>query len=200
VTARRRLRRAVALSFPVAWALHDLEELLTAAAWGRTAPERIRRRFPNAPDWLLARLDVTTPQMAVAIGVVGAGVVAGARSGLRDLDGDMGALPAVLAAYTAHGATHLMQAAALRATPPASSPCRWSSRRTPCGPGARSGEPACASTAPGCAAIWPWAVRSPWDWRSAATPPGPPQSGSGARVPAVTTWAEAPPRPSRRAE
>jgi hypothetical protein len=118
VTARRRLRRAVALSFPVAWALHDLEELLTAAAWGRTAPERIRRRFPNAPDWLLERLAVTTPQMAVAIGVVGAGVVTGARSGLRDLDGDMGALPAVLAAYTAHGATHLMQAAALRGYTP----------------------------------------------------------------------------------
>jgi hypothetical protein len=118
VTGRRRLRRAVVLSFPLAWALHDLEELLTAAAWGRTAPERIRRRFPNAPRRLVEATAVTTPQMAVAIGVVGAGVVAGARSGLRDLDGDMGLLPAALAAYTAHGATHLAQAAALRGYTP----------------------------------------------------------------------------------
>lgn len=118
MTAHRRLRRAVAVSFPIAWALHDLEELLTAESWGRTAPERIRRRFPNAPRRLIEATAVTTPQMAVAIGVVGAGVVAGAASGLRDVDGEMGALPAVLAAFTAHGVTHLLQAVALRGYTP----------------------------------------------------------------------------------
>src|SRR3954469_21008021 len=52
--------------------------------------------------------------MAVAIGVVASGVAAATRSGWRQLDGDLGGLPAALAASTGHGATHLIQSALLR--------------------------------------------------------------------------------------
>jgi hypothetical protein len=48
---------------------------------------------------------VTTPQMAVAVGVVGVGVAVTTGSARRDLEGELGLLPAALAAYTAHGAT-----------------------------------------------------------------------------------------------
>jgi hypothetical protein len=115
---QHRLRRAVALSFPVAFALHDLEELLTAGRWGRTAPERIRRRFPRAPARLVEMAAVTTPQMVVAVGVVGAGVAVTTGSALRDLDGELALLPAALAAYTAHGATHVLQSVVLRSYTP----------------------------------------------------------------------------------
>ena len=109
---RRRLRRAVALSFPVAFALHDLEEVLAADTWGRTAPDRIRDRFPGAPALLVRAVGVTTFQMAVAVGVVGVGVGVAAGSALRDLDGDLGLLPPALVAFAGHGATHLLATAA----------------------------------------------------------------------------------------
>jgi Protein of unknown function with HXXEE motif len=115
---RRRRRAAVVLTFPIAFALHDLEELLTAAAWGRRAPGVIRRRWPHAPDRVAELAAVTGPQMAVAIGVVASGVAAATRSGWRHVDGDLGVLPAAVAAYTGHGATHLLQSALLRGYTP----------------------------------------------------------------------------------
>lgn len=111
---RRRLRKAVVLSFPVAFALHDLEELLTAEAWGRGASERVRRRLPWLPARLADNLAVTTPQMTIAVGVVTAGVAWTTAFAWRRLDDDLGPLPAALTAYTAHGATHLLQSTVLR--------------------------------------------------------------------------------------
>jgi hypothetical protein len=111
--ARRRLRRAVVLSFPVAFALHDLEEVLTAGAWGRNAPARISERFPRLPAHVAETFAVTTPQMVTAVGVVAAGVGVSTAFAWRHLDDDLGPLPAVLTAYTAHGGTHLLQAVVL---------------------------------------------------------------------------------------
>jgi hypothetical protein len=87
---RRKLRAAVVLTFPIAFALHDLEELLTAAAWGRRAPGVIRRRWPHAPDRVAELAAVTGPQMAVAIGVVASGVAAATRSGCATWTGTSG--------------------------------------------------------------------------------------------------------------
>jgi hypothetical protein len=56
--------------------------------------------------------------MAVAVGVVGCGVGLATRSGARHLDGDLDLFPAVLAAYIAHGLTHLAQSAVLRGYTP----------------------------------------------------------------------------------
>lgn len=109
----RRLRRAVVLTFPVAFALHDLEEVLTAAAWGRNAPSRVRKRFPRVPPRLAESLAVTTPQMVTAVSVVTAGVFVTTAIAWRRIDDDLGPLPAVLTAYTAHGGTHLLQTVVL---------------------------------------------------------------------------------------
>jgi hypothetical protein len=43
----------------VAWAVHDLEELLTVAAWSRRLAARLRRQ-PGVPAWLPER--VAMPQ------------------------------------------------------------------------------------------------------------------------------------------
>jgi hypothetical protein len=102
----------VALSFPVAFALHDLEEVLAAGSWGRAAPERIRARFPRAPERLTRLAAVSTYQMAVAVGVVGVGVAVTTRSALRDLDGSMGLLPPAVLAFAGHGITHALASAA----------------------------------------------------------------------------------------
>ena len=114
MTGRRRLRRAVALTFPVAFALHDLEEVLVAGAWGRSAPERIRARYPRAPVGVLRAVQVTTFQMGVAVGVVGLGVAVATGTALRRLDGDLGLLPPALIAFAGHEATHLLASAAYR--------------------------------------------------------------------------------------
>lgn len=111
---RRQARRAVVLTFPVAFALHDLEELLTAEAWGRGAPERARSRLPWLPARAADSLAVTTPQMTIAVGVVAVGVAVTTALAWRRLDDDLGPLPAALTAYTAHGASHLLQSAVLR--------------------------------------------------------------------------------------
>jgi Protein of unknown function with HXXEE motif len=113
VDRRRRLRAAVVLSFPVAFALHDLEEVAAAGRWGRTAPARIRERFPAAPERLVRLAAVSSQQMAVAVGVVGCGVAAATWSGWRRRDGDLGLLPPALAAFAGHGLTHLAGSAAV---------------------------------------------------------------------------------------
>jgi hypothetical protein len=102
------------LSFPVAFALHDLEEVLAAGRWGRTAPERLRARFPRVPARVAASLAVTTPQVATAVGVVATGVAVTTALAWRGIDEDLGPLPAVLTAYTAHGGTHVLQSVVLR--------------------------------------------------------------------------------------
>ena len=117
-TRRRRLRAAVVLTFPLAFALHDLEEVLAAGAWGRQAPDRIRERFPGVPDRVAGAAAVSTGQMVVAVGVVGAGVAVVTWSGWRHRDDDLGLLLPALGAFAAHGGTHLLGSAALRAYTP----------------------------------------------------------------------------------
>jgi hypothetical protein len=114
----RRLRAAVVIAFPLAFALHDLEEVLTAGAWGRRAPDLVRRRFPGVPDRVAAAVAPTTAQMAVAVGVVGTGVAVVTRSGWQHRDDDLGLLLPALAAFAGHGVTHLLGTAVLRAYTP----------------------------------------------------------------------------------
>ncbi|MFQ1002867.1 HXXEE domain-containing protein [Modestobacter sp. SSW1-42] len=115
---RRRLRAAVVLTFPLAFVLHDLEEVLAAGTWGRRAPDLVRERVPRAPDRVARAAAVSTGQMAVAITVVGAGVAVVTRSGWRHRDDDLGLLPPALGAFAAHGVTHLLGSAVLRAYTP----------------------------------------------------------------------------------
>jgi hypothetical protein len=71
----------------VAWAVHDLEELATMASSSRRIVPRLRSRYPQLPDDLWERLEVSPAHVAVAIGLMGgvmaAAAAAGARSGGR---------------------------------------------------------------------------------------------------------------------
>jgi hypothetical protein len=70
-----------------AWAVHDLEELITMAPTSRWIVARLRARYPQVPDGVWERLEVAPAQAAVAVGLVGgvmaAAAVAGGRSGGR---------------------------------------------------------------------------------------------------------------------
>ncbi len=45
--ASRRQRRGVILTFPLAFAAHDLEEVVTAARWSETAASRLAQHDPT---------------------------------------------------------------------------------------------------------------------------------------------------------
>lgn len=70
-----------------AWAVHDLEELVTMAPASRRIVARLRARHPWVPDGVWERLEVAPAQAAVAVGLVGgvmaAAATASARSGGR---------------------------------------------------------------------------------------------------------------------
>jgi hypothetical protein len=130
-----RARILVAGTFPLAFLAHDLEEVLTAGRWQRTGPAAMRRRFPRAPQRLFDLAVPSPRQMTIAVGVVGLGVLAATGSALVDLvsareqaasgtpgaarpAGEMRLLQVALAAFTAHGVTHLASAAGLRSYTP----------------------------------------------------------------------------------
>ncbi len=132
------LRRRVAWTFPIAFALHDLEEVVAAGRWQRTAMQVLRRRFGRVPGPLRRVAEVSPRQMGIAVSVVGTGVAAVSALALVDLagaerqaasgvrpDGAAAADPraqrlfrAVLMAFTAHGLTHLASSVVLRAYTP----------------------------------------------------------------------------------
>lgn len=125
-----RLRRQVALTFPLAFALHDLEEVLAAPYWQRRGPKLLRRRFHRGPERLLDLAVPDARQMRLAIAVVSVGVALVSVSALRALRAadrvepsaeDRAELPllqAALAGFTAHGLSHLVSAVGLRAYVP----------------------------------------------------------------------------------
>jgi hypothetical protein len=113
-----RIGRAAVVGLPVAWAVHDAEEVLTAAAWSRKAPDLIRRRFPDAPAWLIRNVRVTTGQMGVAVSIVGVAIVSATRPALRARDPQFGSFRVALAGYSLHGLAHIGQSVALRAYTP----------------------------------------------------------------------------------
>jgi hypothetical protein len=95
-----------------AWAVHDLEELITMAPTSRRIVARLRARYPQVPDGVWERLEVAPAQAAVAVGLVGgvmaAAAVAGGRSGGRSAF-----YQAVLAGFGWHAVSHVAQAVAV---------------------------------------------------------------------------------------
>src|ERR687883_15701 len=75
--------KAVTLGLFVAWALHDLEELLTMPGWSRGSVPKFRERFPRVPRRAWQVLEVSPAQAAVAIGLVGMLVAGAAADGVR---------------------------------------------------------------------------------------------------------------------
>jgi hypothetical protein len=128
------LRRQVALTFPLAFLLHDLEELLGTPHWQRTGPALLRRRFPRLPPRAVDLAVPDTRQMAIAIGVVAGGVAAASGWALAELarardaaatDGaapepgvGVGLLRSAVTAFGLHAVSHLASAAAVRGYTP----------------------------------------------------------------------------------
>jgi len=77
------------LTFPLAFAAQDLEEVLTAARWSERAAARLTRRHARLGRALAAALPLSTKEIAIAVGVVAAGVGAVTAASLRNLDGDL---------------------------------------------------------------------------------------------------------------
>ncbi|RJL25180.1 HXXEE domain-containing protein [Bailinhaonella thermotolerans] len=115
--ADTRVPAAVTWGLFAAWAVHDLEELVTMAGWSRRARPRLEERLPWVPAHVWDRLDVPQAHVNVAIGgmavIVAAASAAGARSGGRS-----GFYRAALAAFGWHAAGHLAQGALVRGYTP----------------------------------------------------------------------------------
>jgi len=84
-----RVSLAVPYGLLLAWAIHDLEEVLAFEPWKRTALPRLRGRFPHAPGLVWRQLERTTAQdFALAVALAGvlmatasaAGQASGGRS------------------------------------------------------------------------------------------------------------------------
>jgi hypothetical protein len=102
-----RRRRSVVLTFPLVFAIHDLEELLVGPPWSEHAAERLRPRHPVLARALRHVLPISRTELTIAIGVVAAGVVGVTTVSLRDSDGDLRQLQAALAGFTAHSLGHV---------------------------------------------------------------------------------------------
>jgi Protein of unknown function with HXXEE motif len=107
---RPEVRRVIVL-FPLAWALHDLEEVLTMGAWSGRAAERIHERFPRIPRPVVQAVETTPTQATVAVGVIGGIVTWSSLRALRSRSVDTGLFLPALAAYTGHAFTHLGESA-----------------------------------------------------------------------------------------
>jgi hypothetical protein len=116
-TARRPVPKSATWGLLAAWAVHDLEELLTMPAASRRAAARIRARHPRVPDRILDGVEISPAHAATAIammgGVMAAASAAGARSGGRSAF-----YQAALTGFGWHTLTHLAQSAALRTYTP----------------------------------------------------------------------------------
>ena len=70
---------AVPYGLLLAWAVHDLEEVLTFERWKRTAVPRLRARFPRVPGLVWQRLEATSPQDSEPLDVPASGCRPGAQ-------------------------------------------------------------------------------------------------------------------------
>lgn len=102
-----RLRRTVVLTFPLAFAAHDLEGVLTAAAWSGQAAHRVAKRHPLVPSPPSTVLPSSRKEIAVAVGVVATAVAGVTAVSLRSIDGELRLFQAALAAFSAHSLSHI---------------------------------------------------------------------------------------------
>ncbi len=67
-----RVSPAVPYGLLLAWAVHDLEEVLTFERWTRTTVPRLRERFPRVPGRVWQRLEPADARdFALAVAIVG---------------------------------------------------------------------------------------------------------------------------------
>lgn len=109
---------AVPYGLLLAWALHDLEEVLAFGPWKRSAVPRLRARFPRVPGLVWRQLESeSTQDYALAVATVGvlmatasaAGQASGGRSRYFQL---------MLAGFGLHTISHVASAVAARGYTP----------------------------------------------------------------------------------
>lgn len=111
------MKASVTWGLLAAWALHDVEELVTMAGWVRKRRAKLEQRFPAVPPKVWDRLDVSQPHVNVSLGLM-AGVMTAASAAGAISGGRNGFYQATLAGFGVHGAIHLLQAAAVRGYTP----------------------------------------------------------------------------------
>jgi hypothetical protein len=109
---------AVAYGLLIAWAVHDLEEVLAFGPWAQHAVPRLRERFPGVPARALRAVEsVDEREFAVAVGIVG--VVMAAASAAGQVSGGRSRFfQWMLAGFGLHAAGHLASAAGVRGYAP----------------------------------------------------------------------------------
>jgi hypothetical protein len=109
---------AVPYGLLLAWAVHDLEEVLAFERWTHSAVPRLRERFPRVPGVVWQRLESTDAQeFALAVAIAGvfmatasaAGQASGGRSRYFQL---------MLAGFGLHAAGHVATAVGARGYTP----------------------------------------------------------------------------------
>jgi hypothetical protein len=117
--AERSLRRSVVLTFPLAFAAHDLEEVFAAAPWSKQAADRVAKRHAVLALAVSRNaLPISRKEMAVAVGVVTLACAGVTAVSLRNIDGELRSLQAALAAFSAHSLSHVAASIVLRGYTP----------------------------------------------------------------------------------
>jgi hypothetical protein len=93
----------------VAWAVHDLEELVTTPGWVERARPRLRRRLPWVPDGVWDRIGSDRTHTTLAIGLMGVLFAAAAATGART-GGRSPFYQLMLAGFGAHAVPHMASA------------------------------------------------------------------------------------------
>lgn len=100
-----------------AFAVHDLEELITMADCSVRRSEELRTRYPWLPERALSLMRQDQEHVTTAIGLMGLVVAAAAADGART-GGRSAFYQTVLAGFGLHAATHVAMSAAQRGYTP----------------------------------------------------------------------------------
>jgi hypothetical protein len=112
------LSPAVPYGLLLAWAIHDLEEVVTFEGWKRTAVPRLRARFPRVPGLLWQQLESTSAQdFALAVAIVGVLMAAASAAGQAS-SGRSRYFQLMLAGFGLHTVSHVASAVGTRGYTP----------------------------------------------------------------------------------
>jgi hypothetical protein len=109
-------------SFPVAFAIHEVEEVIGMRSFGRDARARLSARLEQLhahPVVSRSIADLSPAPMAVAVATVAAGAIA-ATAWAVSRRGDLRPWQSAFTVFAGHAATHIGQSVVLRAYVPGS--------------------------------------------------------------------------------
>ncbi|MFJ7158648.1 HXXEE domain-containing protein [Streptomyces sp. NPDC101118] len=109
---------AVTFGLLAAWAVHDLEELLTVPGWSRDRLPELERRFPRVPERVWRQpAPADGREFAAAVAGMALVVTAAAAAGHRT-GGRSAFYQGAVNGFGLHGLVHLAQAAVVRGYTP----------------------------------------------------------------------------------